>query len=56
MTDRHHDDPSDEVLRALAADPPAYQDDRLRLVFTCCHPALAPEARVALTLRVARRA
>ncbi len=26
-------------------------DDRLRLVFTCCHPALAPEARVALTLR-----
>lgn len=27
------------------------QDDRLRLVFTCCHPALPPEARVALTLR-----
>ncbi|GAA1657049.1 RNA polymerase sigma factor [Catellatospora bangladeshensis] len=26
-------------------------DDRLRLVFTCCHPALAPEAQVALTLR-----
>jgi len=26
-------------------------DDRLRLIFTCCHPALAPEARVALTLR-----
>ncbi|MBQ1071922.1 sigma-70 family RNA polymerase sigma factor [Micromonospora sp. C31] len=26
-------------------------DDRLRLVFTCCHPALSPEARVALTLR-----
>jgi RNA polymerase sigma-70 factor (ECF subfamily) len=26
-------------------------DDRLRLVFTCCHPALAPDARVALTLR-----
>jgi RNA polymerase sigma-70 factor (ECF subfamily) len=26
-------------------------DDRLRLVFTCCHPALAPEARTALTLR-----
>ena len=26
-------------------------DDRLRLFFTCCHPALAPEARVALTLR-----
>ncbi len=28
------------------------EDDRLRLVFTCCHPALAPEARVALTLRM----
>jgi RNA polymerase sigma-70 factor (ECF subfamily) len=27
------------------------QDDRLRLIFICCHPALAPEARVALTLR-----
>ena len=27
------------------------QDDRLRLIFTCCHPALSPEARVALTLR-----
>lgn len=26
-------------------------DDRLRLIFTCCHPALAPEAQVALTLR-----
>jgi RNA polymerase sigma-70 factor, ECF subfamily len=26
-------------------------DDRLRLIFTCCHPSLAPEARVALTLR-----
>src|SRR5882757_856308 len=27
------------------------EDDQLRLIFTCCHPALAPEARVALTLR-----
>src|SRR5579859_1866805 len=27
------------------------EDDRLRLVFTCCHPALAPDAQVALTLR-----
>jgi RNA polymerase sigma-70 factor (ECF subfamily) len=27
-------------------------DDRLRLIFTCCHPALAPDARVALTLRM----
>ena len=37
-------------------DPPtprgAIDDDRLRLVFTCCHPALSPEARVALTLRM----
>ena len=29
-----------------------FPDDRLRLVFTCCHPALAPEAQVALTLRL----
>ncbi len=28
-----------------------FPDDRLRLIFTCCHPALAPEARMALTLR-----
>src|SRR5213083_274592 len=28
------------------------EDDRLRLIFTCCHPALAAEARVALTLRL----
>jgi RNA polymerase sigma-70 factor, ECF subfamily len=49
-------------LREVAALPPgdepdddgddgAVQDDRLRLIFTCCHPALALEARVALTLR-----
>ncbi len=30
----------------------AVQDDRLRLIFTCCHPALAPASRVALTLRL----
>jgi RNA polymerase sigma-70 factor (ECF subfamily) len=30
----------------------ALDDDRLRLVFTCCHPALSPEAQVALTLRL----
>ena len=29
-----------------------WSDDRLRLIFTCCHPALALEARVALTLRI----
>jgi RNA polymerase sigma-70 factor (ECF subfamily) len=28
------------------------RDDQLRLIFTCCHPALAPEARIALTLRL----
>jgi RNA polymerase sigma-70 factor, ECF subfamily len=46
-------------LEALAPDPQeedevldsTIPDDRLRLIFTCCHPALAPEARVALTLR-----
>ena len=32
-------------------DPSGIADDRLRLIFTCCHPALALEARVALTLR-----
>src|SRR5690349_18421034 len=32
-------------------DAPDIPDDRLRLIFTCCHPALAPEAQVALTLR-----
>jgi RNA polymerase sigma-70 factor (ECF subfamily) len=37
----------------LPADPPdsMVADDRLRLIFTCCHPALAVEAQVALTLR-----
>ncbi|WP_328416202.1 sigma-70 family RNA polymerase sigma factor [Micromonospora sp. NBC_00389] len=39
-----------------AADVPAEEgpvrDDRLRLIFTCCHPALAPASRVALTLRL----
>ena len=45
-------------LEALAPPEPeedamdsAIPDDRLRLIFTCCHPAIAPEARVALTLR-----
>ena len=32
-------------------DEESVEDGRLRLIFTCCHPALAPEARVALTLR-----
>jgi RNA polymerase sigma-70 factor (ECF subfamily) len=33
------------------ADGERLEDDRLRLVFTCCHPALAPDAQIALTLR-----
>jgi RNA polymerase sigma factor (sigma-70 family) len=33
-------------------DEDVFPDDRLRLVFTCCHPAIAPEAQVALTLRL----
>jgi len=33
-------------------DPGPMGDDRLRLIFTCCHPALAPAARIALTLRL----
>ena len=51
----------DKVRELEALAPTAYEDDempessipddRLRLIFTCCHPALAPEARVALTLR-----
>ncbi len=33
------------------ADEESVEDDRLRLIFTCCHPALAPDAQIALTLR-----
>jgi predicted RNA polymerase sigma factor len=33
-------------------DAPEIVDDRLRLIFTCCHPAIGPEAQVALTLRL----
>ncbi|MDR3416039.1 MAG: RNA polymerase sigma factor [Nevskia sp.] len=44
-----------EVHDAAAAAPDrdldSVEDDRLRLIFTCCHPALAPDAQVALTLR-----
>jgi RNA polymerase sigma-70 factor, ECF subfamily len=39
------DDPTDMIIDS------SIPDDRLRLIFTCCHPALAMEARVALTLR-----
>ena len=40
-----------EAHGAASFDDESIEDDRLRLIFTCCHPALAPEARVALTLR-----
>jgi RNA polymerase sigma-70 factor (ECF subfamily) len=42
----------DEQGEEEAVDHGAVADDRLRLVFTCCHPALSMEARVALTLKV----
>lgn len=47
---------ADALERAAAApesadDDPAVTDDRLRLIFTCCHPALPTDARLALTLR-----
>jgi RNA polymerase sigma-70 factor (ECF subfamily) len=45
----------EETLAAFPAGPEVeregIEDDRLRLIFTCCHPALAPDAQVALTLR-----
>src|SRR5687768_10298779 len=45
----------EEHAEAIAADSPhekePIEDDRLRLVFTCCHPALSSDAQVALTLR-----
>ena len=41
------------MLHDTAAEPAGpVTDDRLRLIFTCCHPALAPENRIALTLRL----
>ena len=45
------------ALEASVADEqtaaqPAVEDDRLRLIFTCCHPALAADAQIALTLRL----
>jgi RNA polymerase sigma-70 factor (ECF subfamily) len=42
----------DEVARANAPRDEELEDDQLRLIFTCCHPALAPSTQVALTLRV----
>lgn len=43
--------PAGRSAEELSLENVAVEDDRLRLIFTCCHPALAPEARVALTLR-----
>jgi RNA polymerase sigma-70 factor (ECF subfamily) len=43
--------PSGEEEADVQLDVTPISDDRLRLIFTCCHPALAPDARVALTLR-----
>ncbi|MEM8748388.1 MAG: sigma-70 family RNA polymerase sigma factor [Actinomycetota bacterium] len=53
--DRRFDDRREELTR-LAEDPPEVPaekllDDQLALIFGCCHPALAPDAQVALTLR-----
>jgi RNA polymerase sigma-70 factor, ECF subfamily len=52
-----HRDAKQQAAYMLQDDTPheptgIVEDDRLRLIFTCCHPALAPEARVALTLRL----
>ena len=41
----------DGVTPAPEVDDDSVEDDRLRLIFTCCHPALPPDAQVALTLR-----
>ncbi|MFV8748960.1 RNA polymerase sigma factor [Nannocystaceae bacterium ST9] len=41
---------AEERRDAASLDPPAIADDRLRLIFTCCHPALGRDAQVALTL------
>jgi RNA polymerase sigma-70 factor (ECF subfamily) len=46
---RHIETQSSSAERS--SDDDFLEDDRLRLIFTCCHPSLAPEARVALTLR-----
>lgn len=50
------DDRQSQAMRMQVPDEPPdvgpVADDQLRLVFTCCHPALAPEVQVALTLRL----
>ena len=44
-------EPEEPRMPAFTDDDEDVPDERLRLIFTCCHPALAPEAQVALTLR-----
>ena len=41
----------DRASEGAGQDDQAVEDDRLRLIFTCCHPALPPDAQIALTLR-----
>jgi RNA polymerase sigma-70 factor, ECF subfamily len=41
----------DGTFPAAELDDDGVEDDRLRLIFTCCHPALSPDSRIALTLR-----
>ena len=41
----------EEAVEPMEPDEQSVGDDQLRLIFTCCHPALMPDARVALTLR-----
>ncbi len=45
-------EPAHDVTAQVGDGPDGIGDDRLRLIFTCCHPALAREAQVALTLRL----
>ena len=49
--DEEHDTADPTVNPDTWADDESVEDDRLRLIFTCCHPALAPDAQIALTLR-----
>ena len=49
--EEHADSPLLRTVQEPGYDAAGIEDDRLRLIFTCCHPALALEAQVALTLR-----
>jgi RNA polymerase sigma-70 factor, ECF subfamily len=54
-TDRFDSATANVLERIAQTNPPeveeGVEDDRLRLIFTCCHPALSPDAQIALTLR-----